>query len=91
VMNSIILFFQKLFGIFKASSQQLQAEHTSNINQSTSAISYSEQLIPALKHDHQALINLYGQISYYILSQKYDAIQQNLDTLKTEFNRHIMQ
>lgn len=90
-MNSIILFFQKLLGIFKASSQQLQTEHTSNLNTSTSVISYSEQLIPALKHDHQVLINLYGQISYYILSQKYDAIQQNLDTLKTEFNRHIMQ
>ena len=92
--NFILRFFQRIMSIFTGSATstiEAKAKPALDASKASTVITYSDTLIPSLKDDHQALISLYGQISYYILSKKYDAIQSTLNTLKVEFNRHIMQ
>ncbi len=54
-------------------------------------ISYSDDLIPHLKHDHTELVELYGAISAFIQQQQYEFIGPGLEELKSKFNLHIMQ
>lgn len=80
-------FFQKLVHRSSASTTRSHVASTKSENK----ISYSKDLIPSLKNDHQQLIALYIQIDQLIQTQNFDDIQTALATLKTEFNRHIMQ
>jgi regulator of sigma D len=56
-----------------------------------SGISYSDTLIPHLKHDHTELVELYGAIDGFIQQQQYEYIAPGLEELKSKFNLHIMQ
>lgn len=99
MINTIIAFFQRLFRIFRTpttSTEKQYAPHPStedrlDASKASTKISYSNTLIPELKHDHEELVRLYSQIGSDIQSQDYANIQTTLGTLKIEFNRHIMQ
>jgi regulator of sigma D len=56
-----------------------------------SKISYSDDLIPHLKHDHVELLELYGAIAGFIQQEQYEYIAPALEELKSKFNLHIMQ
>lgn len=98
MLNTIIEFFKRIFSIFSTPTQEsstlqhnTQSEARLDASKASTKITYSDTLIPNLKDEHQALIQLYGQIGQDISSRQYVKIRDSLATLKHEFNRHIMQ
>ncbi len=89
MIQSIVQFFKNLFSFFSQQQQKIDEQPASSINEKR--ISYSAQLIPALKNDHQELVALYSKISDLLHTQHYVEIEHILSSLKIEFNRHIMQ
>ncbi|WP_173912321.1 hemerythrin domain-containing protein [Acinetobacter sp. Marseille-Q1618] len=84
------IFYQFLQKLIHRSSTPTTTDHAVS-TEHENKISYSKDLIPALKNDHQRLIALYIQIDQLIQIQKFEDIQALLMHFKTEFNRHIMQ
>ena len=97
MLKNILQFLQNLFKLRQAQTQTCGttvAGDTVNQNQLDSldcGISYSDALIPHLKHDHVELVELYGAIAGFIDKQQYEYIAPGLEELKSKFNLHIMQ
>jgi len=89
MIKFILKLFNKFFNFNSHKSQETSKQPL--VSTDEQRISYSPQLIPSLKHDHQNLVELYSKISILLHTQRYVEIEDILSSLKTEFNRHIMQ
>lgn len=96
MLKKIVQFLQNLFKFGQNQTQGYAASNIGEIQQPSSdfinsKISYSDDLILHLKHDHVELVELFAGIASFIQQELYDDIAPALEALKSKFNLHIMQ
>jgi len=55
-----------------------------------SGIRYDVELVPSLKHDHQQLLSIYGEISKAAEASQFDLVQSGLHELKHSLQTHLV-
>ena len=96
MLKIIIQFLQNLFKSAQTQPQSYETVQSGEQRLETtefidSKISYSDDLISNLKHDHVELVELYGAIASFIQQENYEYISPALEELKSKFNLHLMQ
>lgn len=97
MLKNILQFLHNLFKLGQTQTQMCGTTVAGNTVRETTSdymetgISYSDHLIPQLKHDHIELVEIYGAIAVFIQQQQYEYIVPSLEELKSRFNLHIMQ
>lgn len=83
-----------MFGLFgkKSTKQQTSALHAQDEAHTApgTEIHYSHNLIDSLQSDHQALLELYGQIDKVFNEGKYEEVSSLLEEFKSGLNAHLL-
>ena len=92
-LTKIISFLKSFFSLFSNQNQVVKYridEHKLDPT-ATHSVTYSDQLIPSLKNDHQDLLNRYVEIGTVVEQNKYAQAVENINTFREELTRHLAQ